>query len=127
MYNVGDFVVNGNFGVCEITFIGKKEGMEGDYYGISPVFQKGVNIVMRVDGSEKFIRPVMSRERAENVLGYKRKGEYKFRNDKAKLRTGEYRDMLFSLSDVDWAELAVEQKRYSAKSAGSDQYLKTAK
>lgn len=66
MYQVGQYIIYGNDGVCKVEAIGSldmrgvREGV--NYYTLKPLYQTG-KIYVPVD-TEKFSRPVMSREEA---------------------------------------------------------------
>lgn len=70
MYKVGDLIVYGSTGVCEITEITPLDisKAEGDrlYYTLNPLFQDGV-IYTPVD-TKVYMRPVISAEEAENLI-----------------------------------------------------------
>ena len=65
MYNVGQYIIYGNDGVCKVEAIGPldvhgvKKGV--DYYTLIPLYQTG-KIYAPVD-TAKFNRPIMSRKR----------------------------------------------------------------
>ena len=69
MYQTGDLIMYSNTGVCRVEEIGKPAGIRGDdtlYYKLSPVYDTEV-IYTPVD-TKAFMRPVMSREQAENLI-----------------------------------------------------------
>ena len=66
MYQIGDRIIYGSVGVCEVQAIGPLD-MQGakkgvDYYTLSPVYQDG-RIFVPVD-TGVYIRPVLTREEA---------------------------------------------------------------
>ena len=70
MYQIGERIIYGSTGVCEIKEIGPLE-IQGakkgvDYYTLSPVFQEG-RIFAPVDSSV-YIRPVLTRDEALNLI-----------------------------------------------------------
>lgn len=69
MYQVGDFVIYGNTGVCQITEIKPLAylGNEQMYYILTPVFQN-CTISTPVENRKVFMRPVISKEEAERLI-----------------------------------------------------------
>lgn len=72
MYSSGDLIIYGNTGVCEVSGITTLEGVRGadinkEYYVIHPVFQEGT-IYTPVGNTKVFMRPVISKEEAENLI-----------------------------------------------------------
>jgi len=69
MYQVGDYVIYGNTGVCEITEIKPLAylGSEQLYYILTPVFQN-CTISTPVENRKVFMRPVISKEEAEQLI-----------------------------------------------------------
>ena len=72
MFRVGDFVVYGSNGVCQVQKIGPLEsaGMPKDrvYYTLHPQYVKGSTIFTPVDNQKVIIRPVLSREEAMELV-----------------------------------------------------------
>lgn len=70
MYQVKDYVVYGNEGVCQVEAIEMmdftKSGKERPYYVLQPVNRNG-KVYTPVD-TKVFIRPVISRETAEDLI-----------------------------------------------------------
>ena len=72
MHNIGEKVVYGMTGVCEITDIRSLNGMKGAqknrlYYILKPLYQNGT-IYAPADSDKVFLRPVMTREEAEKLI-----------------------------------------------------------
>ena len=69
LYNVNDVVVYGNTGVCRVVDIGTPQfhgvDKKQSYYTLKPIFGDGV-IYCPVDNNRVFIRPIISKEEAEN-------------------------------------------------------------
>ena len=61
MYSVGELIVYGGTGVCEVEAVETKG--ERQFYRLRPLYQSGI-ISVPVDG-KVFMRPVISREEAE--------------------------------------------------------------
>ncbi|MCD8355581.1 MAG: CarD family transcriptional regulator [Clostridia bacterium] len=69
MYQVGDFVMYGNTGVCRVEEIGHPDAVSDQdtlYYKLSPVYDTEV-IYTPVD-TKAFMRPVMSKVDAEELI-----------------------------------------------------------
>lgn len=70
MYQVKDYVVYGNEGVCQVEAIEMmdftKSGIERPYYVLQPINRNG-KVYTPVD-TKVFIRPVISREAAEDLI-----------------------------------------------------------
>lgn len=72
MYKIGDFVVYGRTGICEVTDITtmKMAGVPKDklYYILMPCKDKGGKIFTPVENQKVVIRPVISKEEALELL-----------------------------------------------------------
>lgn len=72
MYNVGEFVIYGNSGICEIKKITdlRDQGMPKDklYYLMVPVNEKDSRIYVSVAGVNEGMRKVLSREEASRLI-----------------------------------------------------------
>ncbi|MBP9996902.1 MAG: CarD family transcriptional regulator [Lachnospiraceae bacterium] len=73
MFEVGEYVVYGNKGVCQIKSIGHIDlpGVSEDklYYTMSQVYLKGSTIFTPVESEQKVLRKVISKEEAESLIG----------------------------------------------------------
>lgn len=71
MFSVGDHVVYGRSGVCEVKDIVKREnpatGAVCDYYTLSPLAKQGT-IYTPVNNPKVFIRPVISADEANQLI-----------------------------------------------------------
>ena len=71
MFQAGDLVVYGTTGVCRVESIDQPNMTGADrhkkYYRLKPFYQDGV-IYTPVDNTKVSIRPVISREAAENLI-----------------------------------------------------------
>ncbi len=125
MFNVGDYAVNVNFGVCKIEEIITPSPSLGEYYSLSPVDGSGVRISLPVNGCEKFLRPPVSEERAnELVSGIAVKSPFKGISSKQKSEL--YRDLYLSMNEENWLALAIEGNVGPKKLSGGSEYLKKA-
>ncbi|MGN0383227.1 MAG: CarD family transcriptional regulator [Eubacterium sp.] len=72
MFDVGEYVVYGNSGVCRVDKIGKIElsGFPKDkvYYTLVPVYQKDSKVYTPVDNDRVVMRAVISKKDAENLI-----------------------------------------------------------
>lgn len=87
MFDIGEFVVYGNKGVCKIEKIGPIDipGMSPDrqYYTMSQIYSKSSTIFTPVESDKTVLRKVLSREDAMNLIH--NKADYKpvwIQNDK---------------------------------------------
>ncbi len=70
MFNVGDLVIYGSTGVCEVTDIAviNPIGIEGkSYYAITPLYQCGT-IYVPTDNVKVFMRPIISIAEVEQLI-----------------------------------------------------------
>jgi len=72
MFNIGDYVVYGNKGVCEVRKIGPIDipGMSTDreYYTLTQVYTRGSTIFVPVDKVDSGLRSVLTEEEAKNLI-----------------------------------------------------------
>ncbi len=122
IYQPGDLVVYGTTGVCRVESV-TKPGLsfaerDREYYQLRPLHQDGV-IYTPVDNQKAPIRPVMSREDAEALIG-------KIPNIRARAwkaptsqaLTRRYQEAIHSSDTMDLVELtmAIYAKREQARS-----------
>jgi CarD family transcriptional regulator len=97
MFEIGDRVVYGIIGICEVEDINQPpiKGIDGKYYFLQPVYDDKGIIYAPVDSNKVHIRPVMSKEEAEHILDLSRecKGNEEMN---AKLTANLYDDMIKS-------------------------------
>ena len=71
MFQVNDYIVYGNSGVCRVESIGPMsfgESDEKDYYTLVPVYQKGSRIFTPVDNEKVVMRPILSEEESNALI-----------------------------------------------------------
>lgn len=72
MFDIGEFVVYGNKGVCEVIKIGPIDipGMLSDreYYTLSQVYTRGSTIFVPVDKEDSGLRKTLTQSEARNIL-----------------------------------------------------------
>ncbi len=108
MFGIGDFIVYGNTGVCEvkdITTISMKDVPEDRlYYLLSPIHRKESKIFTPVNSGKTVMRAVMTKEEAdaliEDIPGIE---ELWVSNDK--LREEMYKETMKSCECRDWIKI----------------------
>ena len=74
MFDIGEYIIYGNHGVCEVKEISKKtiSSMIGEklYYTLSPVYVKGSTVYSPVDNCKVAIRPVLTKDEAEDLIDH---------------------------------------------------------
>ena len=70
MFDVGDYIIYGSNGVCQVTSVGKLSISDDDklYYTLVPVYSKASTVYTPVDNEKVVIRKVISKEEAENLV-----------------------------------------------------------
>ena len=72
MFNIGDFIIYGNNGVCKITNVGpmKMPGVPKDrlYYTMVPCYIRDSEIFTPIDNERVVMRKVMSKDEAEDFI-----------------------------------------------------------
>ena len=72
MFNIGDFIIYGNNGVCRITNVGpmKMPGVPKDrlYYTMVPCYIRDSEIFTPIDNERVVMRKVMSKDEAEDFI-----------------------------------------------------------
>ncbi|MBR0411121.1 MAG: CarD family transcriptional regulator [Eubacterium sp.] len=70
MYNKGEYIIYGNNGVCMVKDYMQSESMgEGQvYYVLVPLSSRGSTIFSPVDNKKVFMRPVISKSEAEELI-----------------------------------------------------------
>ncbi len=72
MFEVKDYIIYGNHGVCKVEAVGKLDsaGTAKDrlYYTLEPVYQNGSKIFTPVDNEKVMIRAVLSKEEAIELI-----------------------------------------------------------
>ena len=71
MFEIGEYIVYGNNGVCKVENIGKLD-MKGEnrdrlYYWLTPVYGQGSKIYSPVDNQKTVMRKVLTKEEAEKL------------------------------------------------------------
>lgn len=72
MYQIGDYIIFGNKGVCRIEDIGSLESLDMPkdvlYYTLNPIHTKGSRVFTPVDNDKVVVRPVLTKEEANQLI-----------------------------------------------------------
>lgn len=72
MFGIGDYVICGNKGVCEVENITTLNisgvDKEREYYILKPLYMSGSTVYVPVDSPKESMRKVLSREEAEKLI-----------------------------------------------------------
>ncbi len=73
MFEIGDYIVYGNTGVCKVEEVTKMAapGSKEDrmYYALEPVYDKGCKLFIPVDNQKVRMRPVLTKDEADALIG----------------------------------------------------------
>ena len=122
MSSVGELIVYGGTGVCEVEAVETKaspDGGERQYYRLRPLYQSGT-ISVPVDG-KAFMRPVISREEAEALIdAMPAMPTHNFHEKNFTQLAAHYQQLLCSHDCADIAGLVVSihAKKRAAESCG---------
>ena len=76
MFKAGTYIVCGQHGVCRVEGVGKLQLTEAsgdkEYYTLSKVYSKGGVLYVPADSEKIVMRPVISKEEAEELIGHMR-------------------------------------------------------
>lgn len=119
MFQVGDFIVYGSTGVCEVESIGTLDipGMSKDrvYYTLRPCYEQRSTIFTPVDNEKVIMRSVLTRQEAlELIDGIKEIGFLGITDEKR--REAEYRECFLK---CDCRELVKDDQYDLSKKAGA--------
>lgn len=74
MFETGTYIVCGKHGVCRVESVGKLQLTEAsgdkEYYTLSKVYSRGGVLYVPADSEKVVMRPVISREEAEELIGH---------------------------------------------------------
>lgn len=70
MFKVGDYVVYGNTGVCQIEDIGPIAigNRDKEYYTLVPVYGRNSKLYTAVDSDKVVIRPIMTKQESDALI-----------------------------------------------------------
>lgn len=108
MYNIGEFVVYGRTGICEVAEITtmKMAGVPKDklYYILTPCKDKSGKIFTPVENDKVVIRPVITKEEAEALLNQIPEiPELWIPNEKQ--REAKYKESMRTCECVEWIKI----------------------
>ena len=73
MFEIGEYIVYGNTGVCRVEEVTKMPvpGTRDDklYYALEPVYRKGCRVFTPVDNQKVKMRPVLTQQEADDLIG----------------------------------------------------------
>lgn len=137
MFEIGEYIVYGSNGVCEVTDIRNMNlhGVPKDklFYVLAPRKQKGSTLFTPIDSAKTIMRRVLTKKEAlELIDGMSGIEELYFSNDK--LREEKYKECLRSCDCKEWIKiiktlyLRREEKQTQGKkfAATDERYLKMA-
>lgn len=137
MYQKGDYVVYGCKGVCEVSEVTMlkmdRNAPEKPYYILEPCFQRESRIFTPVNSEKTVIRPILSRDAAEELIDdIPNIEEVWCANDK--MREEQYRDIMKNCECRGWVRIIkslyirrqerLQNKKHLAVS--DERYLKNA-
>ena len=73
MFEIGEYIVYGNTGVCRVEEVTKMP-VPGTrdaklYYALEPVYRKGCRVFTPVDNQKVKMRPVLTQQEADDLIG----------------------------------------------------------
>ncbi|MFA9462654.1 MAG: CarD family transcriptional regulator [Velocimicrobium sp.] len=108
MFEVGDYIIYGNNGVCKVDKIGTMD-VSGTpkgrlYYTLSPVYAKGSTVFTPVDNKKVMMRPVISKEEAWKLIDDMNNIDTLWISDERR-REECYKDALKSCDAREWIKI----------------------
>ena len=108
MFEVGDFVVHGNSGVCRVDAVQTMDGIGADrqrvYYTLVPLYTSGSKLFVPTDSKKVIIRSVMTKKDVKKLMDEWNEIEtLRVENDKN--REEVYKEALRSCDSRQWVRL----------------------
>ncbi len=108
MFEVGDYVVHGNSGVCRVDAIQTMDGIGADkkrvYYTLVPLYTSGSKLFVPTDSKKVVIRSVMTKKEVKELMDEWNEIEtLRVENDKN--REEVYKEALRSCDSRQWVRL----------------------
>lgn len=137
MFEVGDYVVYRNNGVCRVDSIGPMnlpgESVSKLYYTLIPIYLKGSKVYTPTDNEKVIIRPVISKEDASELIDHIKDIEVLWVTDE-KSREMIYKEALAKCECREWVKIikTLYQRKQSRIAEGKkvtasdEKYLKIA-
>ena len=108
MFEVGDYVVHGNSGVCRVEGIQQMDGFgtgnKRMYYTLVPIYSSGSKLFVPTDSKKVITRSVMTKKEVKKLLEEWDKIET-FLVDNDKKREEVYKEALKSCDSRQWVKL----------------------
>ena len=108
MFEIGEYIIYGNTGVCKVAETTKMTapGTKADrlYYALEPVYDKGCRLFTPVDNPKVKMRPILTREEADELIGKIKEIDILWINDE-KSREQAYKDAIRTCSCVEWVRI----------------------
>ncbi|MBO5303928.1 MAG: CarD family transcriptional regulator [Lachnospiraceae bacterium] len=108
MFEVGQYIIYGNTGVCKIEEIKKMAapGTKEDrlYYVLDPVYDKGCRLFTPVDNQKIIMRSVLTKEEAEELISRMKDIEVLWVADE-KNREQMYKEAIRSCNCEEWVRI----------------------
>lgn len=108
MFEVGDYVVHGNSGVCRVDAVQTMDGIGADkkrvYYTLVPLYTSGSKLFVPTDSKKVVIRSVMTKKEVKKLMDEWNEIEtLRVENDKN--REEVYKEALRSCDSRQWVRL----------------------
>lgn len=108
MFEIGEYIVYGNTGVCRVVEVTKMAvpGTKDDrlYYTLEPVYDKGCRLFTPVDNQKVIMRPVLTRQEADELIGQIKEIDVLWVKDE-KNREQIYKETIRTCSCVEWVRM----------------------
>lgn len=135
MFNVGDYIIYGSSGVCQVTSIGKLSISDDDklYYTLVPVYSKASTVYTPIDNEKVVMRSVITKEEAEKLVDEINMIETIWVDDEKK-REETYKKALRTNECTEWVKiirtsyLRIQDRKSNGKKviSSDEKYLKAA-
>ena len=108
MFEIGEYIVYGNTGVCRVVEVTKMAvpGTKDDrlYYTLEPVYDKGCRLFTPVDNQKVIMRPVLTMQEADELIGQIKEIDVLWVKDE-KNREQIYKETIRTCSCVEWVRM----------------------
>lgn len=108
MFEIGEYIIYGNTGVCKVGEVTKMAapGTDGDrlYYALEPVYDKGCRLFTPVDNQKVKMRPILTKEEADALIKQIQEIDT-LRVGDEKNREQVYKDAIRTCSCVEWVRM----------------------
>lgn len=108
MYQIGEIIIYGSNGACRVEKVGSVE-MDGlpkgkTYYTLKPVYANGGTVFTPVDNQKVVMRPIISREEAEDLIEHIESVETLWVEDEKK-RELQYKEAMKTCDCREWVKV----------------------